>query len=210
VNLAGLDARQLLWSVIAALRIHVAANGEDYQLWRAVVDRIAENRYQMRRTVFLLDDAHVMSGDVALVLQRLLALDPAATLPATIILSADVRATRRIDKSLLGNCDLRTELEPWSLDEVRQFLEIRLRGVGCERALFSPGASERLFRRAGGVPRVVIQLAELALLAAAGQSLSEVDEGTVEAVYQELLGHMTTPTASGGAMPMETNAAHRS
>ena len=38
-----------------------------------------------------------------------------------------------------------------------------------------------------GIPRRVAQIAELSLLAGAGENLQQIDAGVVESVYQELV-----------------------
>ena len=53
-------------------------------------------------------------------------------------------------------------------------------------ATFTPDALARLHELTDGVPRHINQVAELALLAAAGQGLELVDVHTIETVFDEL------------------------
>jgi type II secretory pathway predicted ATPase ExeA len=61
-----------------------------------------------------------------------------------------------------------------------------LRSVGASKPVFSAAALTHLHQLSGGMPRRVGQLAQLALFAAAGQELQEVDLDTVHAVFEEL------------------------
>jgi hypothetical protein len=67
--------------------------------------------------------------------------------------------------------------------------------AGRHESAFDAPAVERLYELAGGVPRRVRQLAELALLAGAGQQLGCVGPDTVESVYHEL------SVSATGALP---------
>ena len=48
------------------------------------------------------------------------------------------------------------------------------------------GAMHRLYEIGEGLPRRIKQVADLSLLAGAGQQIEEIDAGTVEAATQEL------------------------
>ena len=74
-----------------------------------------------------------------------------------------------------------------SEDEVAGFLARSLRRVGGDEGIFTPEAATTLARFAGGVPRVVGRLAQLALVAAAGDGLDKVDAATVERAWRELV-----------------------
>jgi type II secretory pathway predicted ATPase ExeA len=52
--------------------------------------------------------------------------------------------------------------------------------------MFTEDAVAKLFDLSGGIPRRVVQLADLALLAGAGAELPQIDAEVVHSVYQEL------------------------
>ena len=58
--------------------------------------------------------------------------------------------------------------------------------AGRSTPIFSPPALARLHDLSAGIPRRVKQLADLALLAGAGQGLVQIEPDTIDAVYQEL------------------------
>jgi hypothetical protein len=88
---------------------------------------------------------------------------------------------------------VRIELEPWSSEAVANFLDLSVRRNGIA-AVFSPDAAETIARLSGGVPRVVCQLAGLAVAAAAGDGSRRIDAATVERSWREL-------SSAGGACP---------
>jgi type II secretory pathway predicted ATPase ExeA len=72
-------------------------------------------------------------------------------------------------------------------EETGKFLQSSLAKAGGERKVFADDAEARLHELADGIPRAVSSLAELALLAGAGNQLPMVDVMTVESVYHELV-----------------------
>ena len=81
---------------------------------------------------------------------------------------------------------MRIDIEPWQQAETEGFVRHMLARAGRSPATFTPDALARLHEVTGGVPRNINQMAELALLAAAGQGLELVDVHTIETVFDEL------------------------
>ena len=105
---------------------------------------------------------------------------------------------------------VRIELAPWSEAEVGCFLAHELRRVGGADDSFSSEAVATLARFARGVPRTVITLARLALVAAAGDAADRVDASCVERVWRELAPPETEALqADAAAAPAPAAAAPR-
>jgi general secretion pathway protein A len=185
-NLLSLGTREFLWELATQLQRNPRPADTPFELWRAVVDRLAENRYQQLPTVLLLDDADEMSPEIAPYIIRLLRQDPAAQSYLTVVMAADPRRVKRLGRRMLEFCELRIELESWEPDDTCQYLRQCLTAAGTDRSVFNSAAALRLHELAQGVPRQVSYLAELALVAGAGQHLSQIDKATVDAVYEEL------------------------
>jgi type II secretory pathway predicted ATPase ExeA len=81
---------------------------------------------------------------------------------------------------------LRIEVEPWQPTDTAEYLHESLSRTGKQSPVFSESAVDRLHELAHGIPRRTAQLADLTLMAAAGQDLTEIDATTVETVCQEL------------------------
>ena len=86
----------------------------------------------------------------------------------------------------MGLAELRIDLEPWQRADTEQYVKTLLSQAGRQSPVFAQPAVDRLHELAHGIPRRVSQLADLALLAGAGQNLEQIDAGVVEEVYQEL------------------------
>ena len=77
-------------------------------------------------------------------------------------------------------------MTPWTESETSQYLKESVAKAGRAQPAFDERAVRRLFELSGGAPRKVNQLAQLALVAGAGQRLLQVDAATIDAVEEEL------------------------
>jgi general secretion pathway protein A len=155
-------------------------------LWRAVTDRLIENRWQQVETVLLLDDVDHASERVLQHVNRLARFDPSPEMRLTIVLAGRGEGMARLDDSLLGLAELRIDVEPWQRDDTQQYVKTMLSHAGRQQPVFAERAVDRMHELADGIPRRISQLADLALLAGAGQNLDQIDAGVVEAAYEEL------------------------
>ncbi|HEY1065084.1 MAG TPA: hypothetical protein VGE52_03210, partial [Pirellulales bacterium] len=85
--------------------------------------------------------------------------------------------------------ELRIELEPFSEEDTFAYVRERLTQAGRADRLFSNAALSRLHELSAGSVRMINDLAELALVAAAAQDMECVDTEIVDGAYSEL-GHV--------------------
>ena len=156
------------------------------ELWRIVVDRIREYRYQQWATVILLDDADLAGQPVLLQLTRLAQHDLSPDSRLTLVLAGRQERIGRLGETLLELTDLRIDLTEWEASDTESYVTHCLALAGRQQPLFDRPAILRLHELTQGIPRRINQLADLALAAGAGQELHEIDADTVESVYHEL------------------------
>ncbi len=185
-NLLGLSPEELEWSVAAQLGTNPRDGDSRGQVWRKITNRLVENRYQQITTLLLIDDADDASVETLSSIARMLQLDPSPDSRITAIMALDEENTGRLGQRLLGMTDLRIDLSPWQPNETAQYLDDCLDSAGCSESVFDESASTRLHELGNGIPRHVIRLAHLSLMAGAGQQLDTIDGETVESVYEEL------------------------
>jgi general secretion pathway protein A len=186
VNLAGLDLHEFLWRVTTQLGVEVSQRASAFTLARSLADHLAASRYQRLTTVLLLDDADEATGEVLGEIARLVQIDADGDSRLTIVLAAQAWRVGRLGTRLLDLAELRIDLDGWEADETATFVKSALAVAGRSTPVFSEAALVRLHDHAGGIPRRVKQLADLALLAGAGQSLAQIEPDTIDAVVQEL------------------------
>jgi len=185
VSLRGRSAAECPAEWCAQLGLRFAPELPVVRQWRLLADRLAEQRYLEQTTVFLFDDADEGPPEVLGQIQRLLSLGEQGE-HFTIVLSALRQHATSLGSRLLQCCELHVQLEPWSEGDTADFLTAALHRCGGRASIFDDAALRRVHELAAGVPRRVVRLADLALVAGASQELRQIDEGTIEQVCQEL------------------------
>lgn len=186
ISVMSVDVDEFLWKVAAGLGANPNANVSMRELWREIDDRIKANRYQRIATVLMFDDTEEAEADVLTAIARLAQVDSCEDSRLTLLLACNVNRTHLLGSRLQELFDLRIELEPWSAAETSQFIRTSLTRSACSPDLFTETGLEKMWELTSGIPRRVQQLAQLSLIAAAAQDLSEIDESTLEAVQREL------------------------
>jgi general secretion pathway protein A len=157
------------------------------RLWRRLGDRLAEYRAIKKQTVFLLDDLDLATDELQSFVIRLASADPSGEASHTLIASCDVDRLGVVSERILSLVDLRVDLDAWSESETGEYLKAALAQVGCRTAVFDNEAIQQIHELSQGLPRQVNRLADLALVAAAGERSDRVAGETVAAVAGELV-----------------------
>ncbi len=123
LSLLGLDLREFLWLTAAELGINPDRLDDPFRLWRGVLDRLTENRYQQLDTVLLLDDANEATTAVLDHVVRLAQFDSTSTGRLTVLLAANDNGVGRLTLRLLELADLRIDLDPWEPVDTVQYAE---------------------------------------------------------------------------------------
>jgi general secretion pathway protein A len=191
MNVAGVDLHEFLWMTACQLGVEASPHASRFTLSRTLVDHLVANRYQQISTVLLMDDADEAREEVLAEVARLAQINVDRNAQITIVLAAQPARIGRLGGRLLDLAELRIDVDGWEEDETDAFLKTSLARTGRSTPIFSEAAVARLHELAGGCPRRVKQLADLALLAGAGQNLGQIDPELIDSVTHEL-GIVTT------------------
>ncbi|MEX0867138.1 MAG: hypothetical protein WD030_07255 [Pirellulales bacterium] len=186
LNLAAVGREELPLLLAEQFHVAVSENTSAAIAWRRLLGLLAENVYQHQTTTILFDDVDQADPDAMKVVMRLLHTDAAIAGRLTVVLALRTANLRLLPECLLDAAELRIDLEPWSACDTAGYLRAVLLEAGRGDAAFDDQAVARLHELAGGVPRRVAHLADLALLAGADRQLKQVDSRTVEEVAEEL------------------------
>ena len=185
-SLQARDVRETLWSIASGCGADVDRHASTFEIWHALANRLAENRWQNVPTIVLLDDADRAASDVLDHVIRLAHCEPTADSRLTIVLSSQSDRVGELGNQLLGLVELRIDLPAWDLTDTHNYLTHCLARGGRPQSAFAEEAVMRIHELAEGIVRRIGFLADLSLLAAAAQQLPLVDVHTVETVFDEL------------------------
>jgi type II secretory pathway predicted ATPase ExeA len=186
ISLRGLDPEEFLWRLAAGIGLNPELAESPFALWRHIDDQFSAFRYQLKPLVILFDSFEAVTPGVAALVSRVAHTDDLPGLRLSVIISGRPYQRPNPGRELLQFTDLRIDLVAWNQQETEEFVVHALEQVGATRPIFSQPALARLYDLSQGLPRRVNQLAELALLAGAGQELEIIDAETVEGVFLEL------------------------
>ena len=186
IGLLGADVHELLWLLAAELGGNPGRGDSEFCLWRNVLERLTVNHLQQLDTVILFDDADEAEPPVADAIARLADSDHRAQSRLTIVATATTGNVRRLGNRLVDLVELRIDLEPWEQADTVGYILAALRHAGRREPAFTDDAIIHLHELCEGVPRRICQLANLSLLAGAGQRAGQIDADTVESAFHEL------------------------
>lgn len=164
-----------------AVRYGLRSRRSAAQTAQAVLDELARSD---KKEVLVLDEAHLLPRATLDELRLLSNLDFDRLAPFALVLVGQppLREALALPElaSLAQRLAIRASLAPLTEQETTDYLDRRLRAAGARQTLFRPSASARLFEKTRGVPRLINNLANAALLAAAAVGKKHVDLQEVE------------------------------
>ncbi len=171
------------FSLLASLAAKVGLRARRFK-GETAQDLIAHLRGQAKRTVVLLDEAHLLP-DQSLEDLRLLTgecLDKKS--PFVLVLAGQPLLRERLSEpqhyALAQRITVRVRVGSLTEGEIALFLDKHLRAAGAQRNLFEPDAVTLIFQHSRGIPRLVQNHALTALLAAATAAKKTVDADCVQ------------------------------
>lgn len=184
VAMSGLEAKHLPIRILGAF---MQASDADIErqfslesIWQRIEDLAVSSQVQDQRAVLLIDDLDAVSKDWEQ-MQRLLHLSNGFTC----ILAVSEQAYHRLPLDLRDRCELRVDLPAWDLTMTADYFEWALSRYQHDD-LFEPQAIVRIQELSTGLPRRMLQLAELALVAGAVQRVNRISASVIDQVASEL------------------------
>jgi len=173
--------------------LHADLSNTQLGLLQLAVHEELDRRFEAgARTVIIIDDAHLVSDEgVFRAMKGLLNYQMNGRFVATVIavgqegLDESIRSRGDLERKV----ELRTSVGLLSPEETSSYVFHRLKIAGSTRELFTDGSLRAVFDLTGGLPFAVNRFCELALLAGAAAGCSVVDEGLIEDIRDEALGH---------------------
>jgi general secretion pathway protein A len=140
-------------------------------------------------TLVIVDEGQLVEDDLTLEeIRLLLNFQQDRSFCLTLILVGQPELRERVERKpqLSQRLTIRHHLVPLAAGEARSYLAHRLAVAGGGADIFTGGAEEMLIAAAGGIPRKINLLADLALLAGFGKNLPLIDEELMREVVHDL------------------------
>ncbi len=158
----------------------------------ALYRHLLDAHRQGRRTVLIIDEAQNLPADVLEQVRLLTNLETATEKLLQIILIGQPELIRLLDRrklrQLAQRVTARYHLLPFSKPDTSAYIRHRVRVAGGDDALFTPAAMRRVYRRSGGVPRLINVICDRALLGAYAHDQRRVDAAMVRRAAREVQG----------------------
>lgn len=193
------------WAV-SALGI-VPKDDSDIAHYEALVDSFVREYAGGRRTLLILDEAQNLSVEVLEELRLLSNVNSETDLVLQIMLVGQPELRDKLARPDLRQFAQRISvdfhLRPLSLEETDAYIRHRLTVAGGDGCLFLPDAIEYVYARTHGIPRLVNQLCDFALVYAFAEARKDVDADLVSQVVRDREGATIMP----GNVGIESNIA---
>ena len=157
-------------------------------LVEAIGARLAELHRNARRPVLVVDEAQLASPSLLEEIRLLTNFEDRQHKHLHVVLLGQPELRERVRKrpQIDQRVSLRFHVEPMEQDDVRGYVDHRLRVAGGDAArIFSPEAVDTLGKRSGGVPRRLNTLATQSLFVGAMRALHQIDAELVRDVADD-------------------------
>jgi len=185
---------------ISALGI-VPADDSEIAKYEALVDSFVREYGNGRRTLLILDEAQNLSVDVLEERRLLSNVNSETDLVLQILLVGQPELREKLSRPELRQFAQRISvdfhLRPLDRQETQAYIRHRLAVAGGDAGVFLPEAIEFIHGRTGGVPRLLNQLCDFALVYAFAEGRVSIDVDLIAQVVRERHGAQLIPSLSG-------------
>jgi type II secretory pathway predicted ATPase ExeA len=190
---------------LAALGI-APADDSDIAIYEALVDSFVRQYAKGRRTLLIFDEAQNLSIDALEELRLLSNVNSEKDLILQILLVGQPELRINLSRPELRQFAQRVSvdfhLRPLEREETHAYIRHRLKVAGGDSALFLPEAIEFMHARTNGVPRLLNQLGDFALVYAFADGRSTIDADLISQVVRDRIGGQALPTFNAGPPPL--------
>lgn len=200
---------EVLELLLCELGVHQQPAGT-IQRFTEFKQRLKEWQEQGTRVFIIVEDAQRIGSDAIAELETLTSVDAGGASGASIVLMGLAELIDQLNADVLTRTKQRTSLQlaiqPFSAAEVQEYLAHRFAAAGGKIAeLLESGAADMIYRCTGGSPRVINNLCEAVLQAAAEGKTKTISASLVERIARkEFAIEPAAENAAHGGAPATT------
>jgi type II secretory pathway predicted ATPase ExeA len=201
---------------LSALGI-VPSHDTDVARYEALVDSFVSEYANGRRTLLILDEAQNLSVEVLEELRLLSNVNSEADLVLQILLVGQPELRQKLARAQLRQFAQRISvdfhLRPLDRRETHAYVRHRLTVAGGNSKIFQSEAIECIYKRTNGIPRLLNQLCDFALVYAFAEGRKRIDAALVLQVVRErdharLTQTLTPGDSNGAALELTESGLH--
>lgn len=152
---------------------------------------LVQQKRQGRRVLLIIDEAQTLSENTLEQVRLLSNLETSREKLIQILLLGQPELDRKLDgrglRQLRQRISVRWKLEPLAAQETHAYVRHRLSvAAGVPKDLFSEAALREVHRRTGGIPRLINQLCDRALLAGYAARAAQIRPALIRAAAREI------------------------
>ncbi len=182
---------------LSALGI-VPHDDSDIAQYEALIDFFVHEYGKGRRTLLIVDEAHNLTPVILEELRLLSNVNSERDLSLQVLLVGQPELRAKLIHPELEQFAQRVSIDfhlgPLNLQDASAYVQHRLAVAGGDRSIFQPEAIAFVHARTGGVPRLINQLCDLALVYAFAERQPSIDV--------PLLQHIIKDRQQSGAIPL--------
>jgi general secretion pathway protein A len=188
-----LTAVELLATVCQELQLDIPAGTTSAKvLVDALSRKLLDTHAKGRRTVVIIDEAQNLSMEVLEELRLLTNLETTREKLLQVILIGQPELVEMMQRpelrQLAQRVTARYHLRPFDFAETKAYVQHRLEVAGQRETMFTRAAVWIVHRRSGGVPRLINNICDRALLGTFAKGKRQVTAGIVRRAAAEVLG----------------------
>ncbi len=188
-----LTAVELISAICEELRVPYPTRTPSLKaLVDALSQALLDAHARGRRTVVIIDEAQNLSMEVLEELRLLTNIETTRDKLLQVILIGQPELVNLMERpalrQLAQRVTARYHLRPFTFTETRAYIRHRLEVAGQRKMIFTSAALGVIHRRSGGVPRLINNICDRALLGAFGRSKRHVTAATARHAASEVSG----------------------
>ncbi len=181
IDLRSADADIVPLRILQGIAPHQEPPHSSRECWTQISDELFSESAIGHRTVLILDNLHEVSDDFYQAISHLWS----TPIRWSMFLSLDDDSIVNIPRWILDQCELKIQLPRWDLGQTADYFDFAIQGVGGDDSIFNGQAITRIQELSDGIPRKIVQIAELALVAGAVRKAEKVTAELVDQVCDE-------------------------
>ncbi|MEK7448186.1 MAG: AAA family ATPase [Planctomycetota bacterium] len=203
-----IPADELLDELIYQLGKNVIRDRRKSESVRELNSLLYETVEQGRHTVIIIDEAQAIQDEKTFEELRLLLnfqLNDKFLLTLLLFGQPELRDKVAHLKQLEQRLSLKYHLDTLDVEDTKKYIQCRCRTAGVESDIFTEDTFPLIHQGTNGVPRVINNICDLALLVGMSRQASSIDEKIIRAVIKDLTGSELSEPLKSSLVSPETH-----